>query len=291
MIASSEANALQCVPCIHYPVQFQGGQAVEIRALIDSGSKVNVITPAFVAKLILFIHPTGIGLQKIDGSARKTYSMGIAGFSIQDKSDRARFFEETFLLADTSIEVVLGMPFLALSNADIQFDTESFTWRSYSAAEALPTTRRVELIDKHEFAQAALDEKSETFVVYIAAMEVLDPALYPSRAPLLAALQQNKAPTEIPLEYADYTNVSSTDLAMELPENTGINKHDIELIEGKQPPYSPIYSLGLVELETLKAYVENHLKTRFIWPSKSPAGTPILFEKKLNSSLCLCVNY
>ena len=127
MTASSEANTLQRVPCIHYPVQFQGDQAGEVRALIDSGSEVNAMTPAFAARLGLSVRPTGIGAQKIDGSALRTYGMAIAGFSIQDKSGRAQFFEETFLLADTSMEVVLGMPFLALSNADIQFDTESFT--------------------------------------------------------------------------------------------------------------------------------------------------------------------
>ena len=127
MTASSKVNTLQHLPYIYFPVQFQGGQAREVRALINSDSKVNAMTPAFAARLGLSIHPTGIGAQKIDGSALRTYGMAIAGFSIQDKSGRARFFEETFLLADTSIEVVLGMPFLALSNADIQFDTESFT--------------------------------------------------------------------------------------------------------------------------------------------------------------------
>ena len=53
--------------------------------------------------------------------------MLIAGFSILDKMGKIRFFEETFLLAETSMKVVLGMSFLALSNTDIQFDTESFT--------------------------------------------------------------------------------------------------------------------------------------------------------------------
>ena len=158
MTASPEAKTLQRVPCIHYPVQYQGGQAGEIRALIDSDSKVNAMNPAFAAKLGLSIRPTGIGAQKIDGSALRTYGMAIAGFSIQDKSGRARFFEETFLLADTSMEVVLEMSFLAINNADTQFDTESFTWKSYSAAKALPTTRRVKLIDKYDFAKAALDE-------------------------------------------------------------------------------------------------------------------------------------
>ena len=82
MIASSKANTLQYVPCIHYLIQCQGGQAGEIRALIDFGSKVNVITPAFVAKLGFSIYQTGIGIPKIDGSALKTYGMAIVGFLV-----------------------------------------------------------------------------------------------------------------------------------------------------------------------------------------------------------------
>ncbi len=78
---------------------------------------------------------------------------------------------------------------------------------------------------------------------------------------------------------------------MELPENMGMNEYAIELIDGKQPPYGPIDALSQVELETLKIYIETHLKTRFIQPSKSPVGAPILFEKKPDGSLCLCVDY
>ena len=142
----------------------------------------------FATRLGLPICPTGIDTQKINGSALKTYGMAITGFWIQDKSGRARFVKETFLLADTSIEIVSRMSFLALSNVDIQFDIESLTWRSYSVAEALPTARRVEIIDKHEFAEAILDDKSEIFVVHVIAMEALDPAIHLSRAPLLAVL-------------------------------------------------------------------------------------------------------
>ncbi len=78
---------------------------------------------------------------------------------------------------------------------------------------------------------------------------------------------------------------------MELPENTGINENAIKLVEGKQPSQGPIYSLSPVELETLKTYIETHLKTGFIWPSKSPTGAPILFDKKPDGSLRLCVDY
>ena len=47
---------------------------------------------------------------------------------MQDGLDKIRFVKETFLLADTSMNVVLGMPFLSFSNIDIQFDTWNFTW-------------------------------------------------------------------------------------------------------------------------------------------------------------------
>ncbi len=164
------------------------------------------------------------------------------------------------------------MSFLSLSNADVKFaELEKLTWSLYTAADALPTTSRVELIDKREFAKAALDVNSETFMVHVATIELLTAMpIYPSRAPqvlndpILAALQWDKAPTEIPTEYSDYADIFSLDLAMELPENTGVNEHAIELIDEKQPLYGPIYALSPVELEMLKTYIKTHFNTGFI---------------------------
>ena len=78
---------------------------------------------------------------------------------------------------------------------------------------------------------------------------------------------------------------------MELRENSGMKKYIIELIKSNQPLYGPIYSIRVVELETLKIYNEPHLKTRFIRSSNSLAGDPIFFDKKPYGSLCLFVNY
>ena len=101
----------------------------------------------------------------------RTFAIVIADFQIKDKLDQARFFQESFLLAKTSIEVVLGMLFLTFSNTNIQFAEKELTWRSYTAVEALSTTKRVKFINKKEFAKAVLDEESETFVVHVAALE------------------------------------------------------------------------------------------------------------------------
>ena len=111
------------------------------------------------------------------------------------------------------------------------------------------------------------------------------------RAAQILALIQNEASTKVPLKYANYADVFSFDLAMELPKDTAINKHTIELRNDKPPPYGLIYSLGLVELETLKTYIKTHLKIWFIWPSESPAGALILFNKKLDGSFWLYGNY
>ena len=71
----------------------------------------------------------------------------------------------------------------------------------------------------------------------------------------------------------------------------GINDYAIELVDDWQLLYGPIYSLDPIELETLKAYIKNILANSFIRPSKSIARVFILFDKKLNSSLRLYVDY
>ena len=77
------------------------------------------MSPAYASKLVLKVYYTDIGAHKIDGSTLETFGMVLASFQVEDKLGRIWFFQETFLLADISAKVVVGMPFLTLSNADI----------------------------------------------------------------------------------------------------------------------------------------------------------------------------
>ena len=92
-----------------------------MQALIDLGSEFNVMYLSFAKQLGLPIRPTDIEAQKIDGTTLDTHGMVVAAFSMVDKANRVRFFEETFLVANVSPEVVLGIPFLTMSGADIDF--------------------------------------------------------------------------------------------------------------------------------------------------------------------------
>ena len=107
----------------------------------------------------------------------------------------------------------------------------------------------------------------------------------------VGALLWNKALTKVMVEYSDYKNIFSAKNIMELLENNRMNEHTIELEEDKQPLFKPIYSLSPVELEILKTYIETNMANGFIFCCKSPTGTLILFDKKPDESLHLCVNY
>lgn len=67
--------------------------------------------------------------------------------------------------------------------------------------------------------------------------------------------------------------------------------HAIDLEPDKLSFYGPIYSLGLIELKTLKVYIETNLANGFIWPSKSPTRVLIVFIQKPDGGFRLCVNY
>ena len=85
------------------------------------------MTPAYAKKLGLQTQKTNVEAQKNDGSSLDTFEMVIAGFQVLDKQDRTRFFQETFLLANTIIKIILGMLFFTVSNTDIQFAEKELT--------------------------------------------------------------------------------------------------------------------------------------------------------------------
>ena len=65
----------------------------------------------------------------------------------------------------------------------------------------------------------------------------------------------------------------------------------IDLIPGTEPISIPPYRMAPAELRKLKAQLEELLSKGFIRPSISPWGAPVLFVKKKDGSLRLCIDY
>lgn len=75
--------------------------------------------------------------------------------------------------------MVLSRLFLSQYNSDVEItELRKFIWRSYTAAKILPTPSWVELIDKREFAKAAMDENCETFVMHMSTLNVIELAIH-----------------------------------------------------------------------------------------------------------------
>lgn len=72
------------------------------------------MTPGYIIKLGLIIKITNINAPKIEGLSLKIYKMTIARFSVTNNARQIRFFKNNFLLANTSIKVVLEMPLFCL---------------------------------------------------------------------------------------------------------------------------------------------------------------------------------
>ena len=67
--------------------------------------------------------------------------------------------------------------------------------------------------------------------------------------------------------------------------------HMIDLKEGAEPLWGPIYPMSAYQLSQLDKYLKEMLVQEKITDSQSPYGAPILFVPKSNGSLRLCVDY
>ena len=128
-------------------------------------------------------------------------------------------------------------------------------------------------------------------MIYMAIQKQKEMLAHSKKQAQIRVLLLDEVFTEILAEYSDYNNIFSAENAAKFLENTGMNEHIIELKEDKQPPFGLIYSFGLVELETLKTYIETNLANGFIRLFKFPAGALIFFNRKPNENFRLCIDY
>ena len=90
--------------------------------------------------------------------------------------------------------------------------------------------------------------------------------------------------------YITYKDVFYKDEAETLPPHWPLD-YVINVEMGKTPLFGPLYNLSETELKVLKKYIETNLKNGFISPSTFSVGALILFTKKKDRSLRLCVDY
>lgn len=117
--------------------------------------------------------------------------------------------------------------------------------------------------------------------------------VFPSPEILASSRSDNSVdsstPVEIPKEYADLKAAFSDGLT-QLPDH-GPHDMQIQIEQGKVPTMGPLYNMSEAEMKIVHNYIKDMMAKGLIKPSTSPCGAPILFAKKKDGTLRLCVDY
>jgi len=170
---------------------------------------------------------------------------------------------------------ILGLPWLRQFKPRINWSKGRV--RAYASRTnpegPLPDVAAISLLDCHSFTQAMA--KGDVGAIVAAAL-VGGPLADPKDC--------------IPHQFRDFSDVFSEDNGRSLPPNHPFD-HRINLEPGTSPPFGLIYKLSPAELQVLHDYIQDNLTSGAIAPSESSASAPILFVKKKDGSLRLCIDY
>ena len=131
-------------------------------------------------------------------------------------------------------------------------------------------------------------ELSSSMISALAAQRMLREGCQGYLAYVVETGKEGTLVDEIPV-VREFLDVFPDDIAGLPPEREV--EFTIDLIPGTEPISIPPYRMAPTELKELKAQLEELLSKGFIRPSISPWGAPVLFVKKKDGSLRLCIDY
>jgi transposase InsO family protein len=268
---NKEQLAIECDIEIATPQGYQ-----TLRALLDSGAERDCISQRAVVRLGLKPTEKSPLACAVNGGRISTYGIHTCETHAIDAEGEDGSSTTSFLATDIQgFDAILGFPWLKQVNPIVDWAKGSWTYRPFQVDGAL----------EHKAAKF-MKEVRRAGRMYIA---YITPAGKGACIRSIHTSPQGKE-VEVPNEYKDFLDVFSTDGAAALPRDARA-QHEIELEEGKKPPYGPIYALSQRELEILREYLRQNLASGRIRRSTSAAGAPILFVPKADGTLRLCVDY
>lgn len=246
-------------------------------ALIDSGSQLNLISALKAKELGLRVDPLeSFAAEAANRSKMTVYGTTVADLAITDSRGVKRTHTVGLLVTEvTAYPIYLGMPWIESHNPKLNFATKKLRHRDEKVSIG-GIYQKVVAEDGKEFTKTLSDSSSDVYVLVV------------HMADENGLIREGEG--EWPSRYADFADVGSEDLAKEIGEH-GPHDLSIELTEGFEPPWSPLYNLSESELVALRKYLDDYVARGWIRHSRSPAGAPILFAKKKDGSLRLCVDY
>jgi hypothetical protein len=218
----------------------------------------------------------GLLAEGVNGSNLTVYGTATTEVAVTDVRGRVQTHRIPFVVTDLHrYQAYLGLPWIDEHDPKISYATRRMLFRRTKAKDRA-SFRKVGLEDAVQFERSMRDPKADVYA-FLVSFVGQDGTGQPEMG-------------QIPPEYSDSADVGSENDSKIIAEHS---KHDltIELTEGGVPPHQPLYNLSPTELEILRKYIDEYLARGWIRTSKSAAGAPILFVKKKDGTLRLCVDY
>ena len=290
---------------------FQGNlRGRPVRVLVDSGASANFVAAPVLEKLKLsWKKKSHADMVKLaDGTVLSSDKLAYFPFSVSSYSDKDNFH---ILPSLEGFDLVLGMDWLRRVNPRVDwrsgiihfdFGSHSHTLVPLLSTEAQRLVSTL-FISAMQVAKALKGGEDQVFLVTIreGLPDGADPADEPDEStPGVAVPAAVTANTAAPSEFhtqldallQKYGDIvpSDPDFVPPYPPARNVD-HAIDLLPGSSPPNKPVYRMNPAELEELKKQLAQLQEQGLIRPSTSPFGSPIIFVKKKNGSLRLCVDY
>ena len=248
--------------------------------MVDSGSTGDFISEAYVSKYNIHSKPYE-GSRTVwlaDGKQHAVTSYVVCVISIGGLTESV----ELAIIPLVGYDVILGIPWLQRHNPSVNWTSYSISVNSNGKQCELPLanstdTPVVELVSALQFKREAQHGEA----LYLALVQVPQEHIADSKAPI-----NSDASTVI----NEFKDVFPDDLPSGLPPRREVD-HRIELVPGQQPTSRPTYRMSQPEMDELKKQLTESLAKGYIQESKSPYGAPVLFVKKKDGTMRMCVDY
>jgi len=254
--------------------------------LIDSGASGDFISSSFVRKFQLRQQslPSRQLVTLADGAQQSANGCTPnVRVSISTYSEPATFT----ILPLSGYDVILGMPWLERVNPQVSWRNKRVQFHRGSTHHVLEPSSTVHLLAAREVNMAVRKKEVESMCLihHLSQDGATDWSLR-----LNSIQSSSPADTKRKQVLSEYRDVFPDHLPSGLPPSRDVD-HRIELTPGAVPPSRGTNRMSPMEMDELKSQLDELIASGFIQPSKSPFGAPILFVKKKDGTMRMCIDY
>jgi len=253
---------------------------VEINAMLDSGATNTFVADRLVTQLGLQLSTSQTTMKAVNAKAQRI--MGTA-YGVPLTLEKWQGKHDLLVVTLDDFDLILGLDFLKKAKIALM----PYLGGILIASETCPS-----FVPCYKDSAAESKKGSSSMISAIAISKALRKGneVYVAVAMGGDSGQSDLVPDVIASVLEEYGDVMPPKLPKQLPPRRAVD-HRIELVPGATPPSQPPYRMSPRDLGELRRQLEELIDAGFVRPSKAPYGAPVLFQKKADGSLRMCVDY